>query len=748
MDNWFVDSESVQFIGDTCLIQYQINEGEIILHDVMGTQGNITCKLLENMMEGRVVGFNLTHDFFHLSRTYNLCKLLGHEKPEKDLDYWHSLFNHEHARKYCLLPKEAVDLMLVGKRGKFQALIRQKPIRIKKVPIILADKLISELEDRVVLNPLYFAGFKEGKQWKKKYLYKVGHEKVHIEIKQGDEQYKSDVFCNVILPFKPKKTLKAIMKHIFDFNVKEYNVAFTKNIQECFWNPNDIKWKSIYYSHVNMWREMKSQRDYARDDVKYTKHLYEYFDKPSEDVDSLLACMSGNLYWKGYDIDLKIVAREYTKLYPTVKKDLDLVDFKSPIKSLEYLIKDKPLYKKIILDTKTETLESLIKSQVKELTERASTIYEGRRAFKRLTLLERFLKAKKMYCQFQIGGTATNRKSGGNPEGKGQSINPQGIPRELSFREIFTFHEFGKGWSMSGGDADSFEVSIAARVFEDKGLTEKLMKGKKFHAIFGSFMYNKTYEEIMETNELEGNENLYALSKTGVFAWFYGGTEHTIAEHLNLPEESITEAMSLLEKEHPGIRKSRERVEELFGALHQPGGLGTKVIWQNTEKKIKSFMGFERDFTANLECSRAIFDLASKMPEELKELGKGTNVLRNEAKGKQTAFGALMSALYASAFMLVSDVKKIALNFTIQSPGAEIIKNMEFRLIDTFQPRGVKEYNICPMNMHDEIVIGHKKELGDSIEKTIKNFVKEYKKHVPLFKVSWKKNKKNWAETH
>ena len=51
-------------------------------------------------------------------------------------------------------------------------------------------------------------------------------------------------------------------------------------------------------------------------------------------------------------------------------------------------------------------------------------------------------------------------------------------------------------------------------------------------------------------------------------------------------------------------------------------------------------------------------------------------------------------------------------------------------------------------NVHDEEVVAHRKGLEDRLEELIQDFVRRYKKHVPLFEIEWKKDKKNWRETH
>ncbi len=750
----YLDTESVQIIGQTILIQYTFCESDnlgtlnkIHLHDVMGSPALLTCKLIEKIMDCRLVGFNLAHDIYHLNKTYNMCKLLPTIiKPEEDLQHWLSLEKLDAAKKYCLMPKIAIDLMIIGQRGKFKELIRQKPIVIKKVPVLLADLLVKELSERIKLNPLYFSGLPNGYKWKIKQIWAKDTLKEGMEIGNDKKAIIDTDFVNLVLPFQPKKGLKDIMKHIFNKNVSYFD-SYAKKYKEFFWYPTSGYWLDVYPDWLKMWRFDPNQRKYAEDDVRHLIDLDKYFNYPVEDSGSVLACMVGNQYWRGYDVDIKKIKKEYAILKDKVNDIREKIHFNSPYKSLIYLKEvANSIIAETIINTKVETLERLKNLEIDKLSDRAELILEGRHADKRLTLLDRLLEAGKMYCQIKVTGTATNRMSGGSMEGKGESINPQGIPKEKSFRSCFTFSN-EPGWIVSGGDAVGFEVAIACAVFGDDNLTSEVKGGKKFHAIFGSCMYEKTYNEIMNTVNLIGNKNLYANSKTGVFAWFYGGMFFSIAEKMNISEKQAEKGLETMEKQYPGIKKAREIIWNKFQALRQENGLGTQVNWKEPEKEIVNIFGFSRSFEAEIECIKALYQLAQNLPNEFKKFGN-IKVIRRNDRGEQKAHGAIMSALYAGAFNLQSKVMRIASNFPIQSPGGEMIKELQYEIINKFQPRGIHEYNLIILNIHDEIELGHRRELSDSLEELVNNFVERYKKYVPLFKMDWRKNKKNWGETH
>lgn len=758
MKTYWMDTESCMFIGPTILIQWSESTdsgelGEIHLHNVFDEPAGKTCALIEKLMSGRLVGFNLSHDMFHLSKTYNLCKQFSYsEKPADHLLDLADFHTTSERADYCLLPKKAIDLMLIGQRNQFQALVKQKPIRIKKIPRLLAEALIDHLEERIELNPLYFAGFKEGRHWQIKELWRNDIPKIGgTEI--GNASFKPEEvdsqLVNLVLPFNPKKGLKDIMTHLLNKKVEHFS-GYGKKYKERFWNPNSEEWLDVIDSHLTMWRDDPNQRQYASDDILYTYELDKYFNFPDEDVNSLLACVAGNQYWKGYDIDIPVIDKEYTKYYNQYLATIEEVNINAPRDCLEYLKKDlNPVVADNITDTTAETLEILSKSNLSKIADKAKLIIQGRNSYKRVSLLDRLRQAGKMYAQFKIGGTATNRKSGGNDEQsnsglstKSESINPQGLPREDEFREAFIFN---KDFTLSGGDAVSFEVNIAAAVFDDKDLTNSLKDGKSFHGLFGSEMYNIPYEEFLLTKKLEGKNNLYNRAKSAVFAWFYGAEAFKMAETLGLEQEEVQEGIDRLESRFPGIKRSRELIWNKFQALRQPNGIGTAVVWHEPDKQIETKLGFKRDFTVEIETMRALFHLAQDLPKDLKELN--ITVTRNLERGQQTSHGAVMSALYAAAFNIQSQIMRIASNFVIQSLGAEIIKNLEYEIINTFQPRLINEYKIMTFNVHDELQCPHLPGLEDSLKELVDGFVKRYKEYVPLFEMDWGTGK-NWAGTH
>ena len=82
---WF-DTESVSFTGFTLLIQYQTEEMErddIRIHNIFNSPVIDTLRLINSMMNYCMVGYNLSHDFYHLAQTFNVLREMpANELPE------------------------------------------------------------------------------------------------------------------------------------------------------------------------------------------------------------------------------------------------------------------------------------------------------------------------------------------------------------------------------------------------------------------------------------------------------------------------------------------------------------------------------------------------------------------------------------------------------------------------------------------------------------------------------------------
>lgn len=246
-----------------------------------------------------------------------------------------------------------------------------------------------------------------------------------------------------------------------------------------------------------------------------------------------------------------------------------------------------------------------------------------------------------------------------------------------------------------------------------------------------------TYEQVCATDG--HSDGPYDKGKKGIFAIFYGGEAYTLITRLGVQQEIAERAFQGLTKRFKGIGRFGARIIEEFGALRQPNGIGTKVIWKEPKDYVESFLGFRRYFTLENRVMKALFELAQNPPTEWKNLD--IKVIRRDRI--QKVGGAVQSALYAAAFGMQGRNIRAAKNHHIQSPGAEITKAAQRALWD-LQPVGVHVWIVRPLNIHDELMCPTAKGHESAAREAVNGVVQYYRKHVPLLAIDWIDNIKNW----
>ena len=307
----YYDTETVGLAGPVVLIQYAIDEGPIVLHNVWTEPIYETMNLIEMFMENEVCGFNLAFDHYQLCKIYSMFDLIDNKGlcPEDRIE--ELAIVEEHARfGKCLKPRAALDLMLHARRGPYQATMNRGDIRIRRVPTQIAWELSAELEKRVSLKDIYFA--------KKKNKFDP-HFKIH-DIKVEGEVIKE--FKDVVLKFAPSSALKALaadalnleadtILYFVDIGVdKHYLPKEMEFAPFCTaigkpgaWNGS---WPDVIDHHIRHWEVNSLARQYAEKDVDLTRQLHAFFNYPKAgDNDSELACLVGAVRWKGFNVNLE-----------------------------------------------------------------------------------------------------------------------------------------------------------------------------------------------------------------------------------------------------------------------------------------------------------------------------------------------------------------------------------------------------------------------------------------------------------
>jgi DNA polymerase family A len=779
----YIDTETCGLCGPAVLIQYAIGEGEIRLHEVWKSTFNENLNLLERFAihKDGLVFFNASFDWFMVQKLYSMFSLfldrnseLGDETPE---DYINELglLEADSRDQKCIKPIKVCDIMIVARRTKYQSLMERSDIRIKKVPVQLAQPLCEELEKRIQLNEIYFARRKD------KYAPKWRVE----EIADYPE------FRNIVLKFKASSGLKNLA--IDALGIKDEillwdDVSLDKSYFPVEFQfapfctavaPDYLKtrnwansWPSKIKSHIIHWEFDKDARKYAIKDVEYTRALYHYFGSPElGDNNSTLACATASIRWKGYAID----SERIKKLKKQALKEANEAP-KDPNGVRNYILPELSLTERLIIknSTKRVILEEIAKYEddpcecnvssncilcggkgtiPNKAAIKAKKVLLARKAKKKVEVLIKLELAGRFHAAFNVSGTLSDRMSG---SGK---LNAQGISKTKDFRSCFPLAHSDQ--VLCGGDFESFEIAIADSVYDDPELRKQLLtiidcpfcqgKGCKecnetgkhrqtLHGLFGTFLYpGKTYLDILLTKGT--SDDLYTKSKSAVFTKLYNGTPFSMKERLGIPIEQGQKADEMFESRFRKVAIERKKVNDRFQSMRQVGGIGSKIEWNEPAEYVESIFGYRRYFNLENQICKILFDLAEKPPKSWTSLK--INVIRRDRE--QSVSGAVRSALFAAAFQIQSAASRAAGNHLIQSSGATITKALQCD-IWSLQPSGISDWIVMPLNIHDEIKCPSKPDMVSKIKNIVDIFVKEYKKKVPLIEIDWSNKLNSWAD--
>lgn len=728
---YFIDTETVGLHGVPVLLQYAKDDGEIILYELWKHKVSETINLLDTIAAEGVIGFNLTFDWFHLSKFRCMLALCdGDMIPYGNIEHMASI--EKQARDGgAFKPKTALDLFLYGCKGKYQSLMNRKPIRIRSVPGPVATLLAKELSKRVKLDDIFFT--KGNRAWR-----------ILPTKKQG--------FVDLELKTSASRSLKAISKYVLGktsvtkFEDVEVPPEFQVNDKPWGYAPfyeampkTERRWPEVVGYHIYHWGNNEHARQYATDDIINTRDLYKHYGcPPMGDNDSVLACMVGTTRWRGFELDidalkaLKEVNRSIAKSAPTAPAQ-SRIFLEQVLLPLEIQI----LSKEGKTGTGKHVLEHFIRSPDWEghpIVERATMIRDARRATKKIETINKLLLAGRLHASFKIIGAKSSRMSGTD------KLNPQGFARALDLRACFTYRR--KGEKFCGGDFDAFEIALMCAAYPDKKLQAVLDAGKKIHALFAMGLYDVTYEQTMASKE-KGyvGPPMYDEGKTGIFAMAYRGNADTLVRKINCSLERAVAAFNKFSTDYPEMFGHQEAVVSRFRALRQPKGIGTAVEFVTPDDYIESMFGFRRYFTIENSILKALFDLAQKPPKEWRAL-EGRVIRRDR---EQSISGATQSALYAASFGLQGNNERAAANHVIQSPGADICKDVQTQIWEV-QPVGYHDWCVANMNVHDEVLAAVADPYVDQVANIVNKTVAKYKSKVPMIKMEWKKDMQTWAE--
>lgn len=782
-----LDTETCGLHGIVVLLQWAEDDGVIHLHEVWKQPVHKTLQLLRYIADREVIGFNLVFDWFHLCKLYTLWSLLPKDWIPEDHINEIAAKEKEARDGPCLKPRKAMDLLLHSRNGPFQSLMSRDDIRITKIPTPLSYALAEELEKLIEFDDIYFAKSKDRDAPKWRVYDRKSKDILDPEFK------------DVVLKFNPAGGLKFLAEHAlgrvpkYHFSEVELDTSFRP--QEIGFAPfaegmssekdnwevwkidkqdgkNKFKgyaWPGVIEKHIEHWHSNGPAREYATDDIVYTRALWKYFGKPEAgDDDSELACMVGAVRWHGFIIDedgIKLLledarsrvatapininkhwqVREYIMPYMCeLEIGVSGIDETTNKKTLEGIAKyeievdDEECLKCGGCGTDLETMEPCLRCGGKGVMTkgshpaavRAAEILDVKVAAKEIELYAKLLAAGRFHASFNVIGTLSSRMSGAD------GLNPQGIKKKRFVRDKFPLK--WDDYMLCGGDFNSFEVVIAEAVFGDEFLRKDLQAGKKIHALLAEQYYEKTYEEVMADKDASGK--MYPTAKAGIFGFMYGGDHTTWVKRLGWDVVRAEQTFDGLQARYPGIKEARGRIQTDFCSMTQPGGIGSQVVWQEPKDFCETFLGYRRYYTLENKICSALFGLAQKPPKKWRKCED--KVCRRDRM--QTAAGAVQSAIFGAAFQIQARNMRSANNHLIQSPGAQITKKMQRRIWD-IQPHGVHEWLVAPMNIHDEVMCVTHPSVVKQVSHTAQEVVEQYRPEVPLIGITWDENMEHWA---
>lgn len=542
MTKVYIDTETCGLHSQMVLLQYAEEDGPIQLHEVWKRPIRETLTLIEWLCEHTVVGFNLAFDWFHIVKCYTTFRLADPDWIPCEHIEEIALLELQGQDGPCVKPANALDLLLHSRKGPYQSLMAREDIRIRKVPTALAYALAEVLEDMIELDDIYFAksADKDAPRWQV------------FDRRQRDGTVDEN-FKDVCLRFNPAGGLKFLAEHALglvpkyhykdvepDPKWRPYEVGYAPTALSVsspekkweVWIEKDGKhklaghaWPAVISRFIEHWATREDARDYATDDIVYTRALDKHFGCPEPgDDDSILACMVAVIRWRGFVINIEGMKELLAKAQAVVASSPVNINKPSEVRAYLLEVMDDIESLKIQESTKRQNLETASKYEVVSADEedneeeigtdgveswdgvhvrehcmkcdgtgqfnggickrcggkghldagqphpasvRANELLKIKHAIKEVELFTKLIFAKKFHASFVVVGTLSNRMSGGD------GLNAQGIKGSDEVRCMFPLA--WPGYQLCGGDFDSFEVTIADAVYNDPEIRKTLI---------------------------------------------------------------------------------------------------------------------------------------------------------------------------------------------------------------------------------------------------------------------------------
>ena len=549
-------------------------------------------------------------------------------------------------------------------------------------------------------------------------------------------------------------------------------------------------WPGVIEKHIEHWATRADAREYANDDIVYTRALDKHFGCPPPGTTTRR--------WPAWSPSSAGMASRSTRpawgnCSPRPRRwSPRPVNINKPGEVRAYITAAMDATEAIVLEesTKKANLEAISKTgrsqagALRPLRRHAGlrplrrhrrpaagqasgrrsgprTILDVKIAAKEVELYKKLLLAGKFHASFVVIGTLSSRMAGAD------GLNPQGIKHAKDVRQMFPL--FWEDMILCGGDFDSFEVTIADAVYNDPALRKDLitkgpcpkcggtgmdkktgkpcgeceitgMTPQKLHALFGMALSGLTTprSSLRRTRE----NDWYDKGKRGVFALVYGGDWNTLVQKLGVTEERAKRAYADFVKRYPGIGKARNKTFDAFCSMRQPAGIGSAVVWADARRVHRNLPGLPPLLHPGKQNLQGPLRPGPQPAEALAALQGQGRAPRPRADGRRGR-GQSPSTGPRSRCRPPTCGRRPTTRFRV--PGAEITKSVQRQLWD-LQPAGIHPLRLAPLNVHDELMVVAMPEFVTDITASVREVVEVFRGQVPLIGMTWFEGMDNWAE--
>lgn len=504
---------------------------------------------------------------------------------------------------------------------------------------------------------------------------------------------------------------------------------------------------------------------YSKLDILYLRALYEKLGHPEPDYNS--DCVHSIAYGRyfGFDVDhgaLSAAEEYYGSKVGAIEKQISGINLRSSKDRLELLKPHFPL----LASTNKKVLKHLAEHESGTGAELAAAMLEYGPSRQRLLQIQKVGECLtgRAHPDLRVMGTATNRMagtSGLNWQGIGSvdevelELDVEHDELDLDIDELAEAQAVAEGREFEAkqkvglrhailtpcvGDWSSFEVVIAAAVYNDKQLQEDIQNKVDLHSM-GSVQFHPllkaqgvTYDEFKAgyKHNLQWDKIRKGI-KAVIFGSFYFCTAHSVAESLNIPEHEAQKILDGLYTRYPGMLQYRAKIEKDFITADTEGwGRGSV---SKMSRSLVDLTGFERHWDFEAGVAECMWELGTSRCIRSGIPGK---VTRNVEKGPQSVDMAITSACLGSALAIQAAVSRQAGNFRIQCTGATLTKQMQAVVW--------RELRIPCLPIHDELVVPHHPNFRfDSYSEVIDKFVAYAKGVVPMVKFDYAETER-WSD--